>query len=98
MSRGEEGPVAALAGTSIADNPGNGQRPLHILVAEDNEFNRELPEHLPGHRGHSVAVAKDGREALAMLGSEALIVSDLPLAPAGIHFGSGGSGSMGRQG
>jgi two-component system, sensor histidine kinase and response regulator len=39
-----------------------------VLVAEDNEFNRQLLEHLLGQRGHSVAMAKDGREALLMLG------------------------------
>ena len=71
MGRREEEPVTAPAGTSIADSPADGQRPLHILVAEDNEFNRELLEHLLGHRGHSVAMAKDGREALSMLGRKA---------------------------
>jgi two-component system, sensor histidine kinase and response regulator len=71
MGRGEGEPVAARAGTSIADSPADGQRPLRILVAEDNEFNRELLEHLLGHRGHSVAMATDGREALSMLGREA---------------------------
>jgi two-component system, sensor histidine kinase and response regulator len=44
---------------------------LRILVAEDNEFNRELLGHLLGHRGHSVAMAQDGREAFSMLGREA---------------------------
>jgi two-component system sensor histidine kinase/response regulator len=71
MGRGEEEPVAAPAETSIADSPADGQRPLRILVAEDNEFNRELLGHLLGHRGHSVAMAQDGREALSMLGREA---------------------------
>lgn len=71
MGREEEEPVAAPAGTSIADSPADGQRPLRILVAEDNEFNRELLGHLLGHRGHAVAMATDGREALAMLGREA---------------------------
>jgi two-component system, sensor histidine kinase and response regulator len=47
------------------------QRSLRILVAEDNDFNRELLEHLLGRRGHSVAVATDGREALSMLSREA---------------------------
>jgi PAS domain S-box-containing protein len=71
MGHGEEDPGAVPTGTSIADNPADGQRPLRILVAEDNEFNRELLEHLLGHRGHSVAMAADGREALSMLGREA---------------------------
>jgi len=71
MARGAEEPVAAPAETSIADSPADGQRPLRILVAEDNEFNRELLGHLLGHRGHSVAMASDGREALSILGREA---------------------------
>jgi two-component system, sensor histidine kinase and response regulator len=79
MGRGEEEPVTAPAGTSIADNPAAGQRPLRILVAEDNEFNRELLGHLLGHRGHSVAMANDGREALSMLRREAfdLVLVDI---------------------
>ena len=47
------------------------RRSLRILVAEDNDFNRELLEHLLRHRGHSVAMAPDGREALSMLSREA---------------------------
>jgi two-component system sensor histidine kinase/response regulator len=43
------------------------QRALRILVAEDNEFNQELLEHLLRHHGHSVGVASDGRKALTML-------------------------------
>src|SRR5262249_38137703 len=37
---------------------------LHILVAEDNEFNAQLLEQLLGRRGHRVRLAGDGREAL----------------------------------
>jgi two-component system sensor histidine kinase/response regulator len=71
MGKAEEDSGTATTGTSFADKPADGQRRLRILVAEDNEFNREVLEHLLGHRGHSVAMAKDGREALAMLGREA---------------------------
>jgi PAS domain S-box-containing protein len=39
--------------------------PLHILVAEDNEFNAQLVEQLLDRRGHSVRLASNGREALA---------------------------------
>ncbi len=42
----------------------NGGRRLNILVAEDNEFNRELLAHLLGHRGHTTVMATNGREAL----------------------------------
>jgi two-component system, sensor histidine kinase and response regulator len=43
-------------------------RPLRILVAEDNEFNAQLLEQLLVRRGHRVRVAKNGREALVLLG------------------------------
>jgi two-component system, sensor histidine kinase and response regulator len=39
---------------------------LHILVAEDNEFNAQLLEQLLRRRGHDVRVASNGREALAL--------------------------------
>jgi PAS domain S-box-containing protein len=42
--------------------------PLHILVAEDNEFNAQLLEQMLGRRGHRVRVANDGREALSLSG------------------------------
>ena len=41
--------------------------PLRILVAEDNEFNRELLDHVLARRGHSAAMATNGREALTLL-------------------------------
>jgi len=40
--------------------------PLHILVAEDNEFNVILLKQLFGQRGHSAHIAGDGREAVAL--------------------------------
>jgi CheY-like chemotaxis protein len=42
--------------------------PLRILVAEDNEFNRDLLEHSLARLGLSAAMAVNGREALALLG------------------------------
>jgi CheY-like chemotaxis protein len=39
---------------------------LHILVAEDNEFNALLMEQLLARRGHRVTLANDGREAIAL--------------------------------
>jgi CheY-like chemotaxis protein/HPt (histidine-containing phosphotransfer) domain-containing protein len=44
--------------------------PLRILVAEDNEFNRDLLEHLLARLGLSAAMAVNGREALALLEGE----------------------------
>jgi PAS domain S-box-containing protein len=40
---------------------------LRILVAEDNPVNQELAVHLLEGRGHSVAVAENGRQALSMI-------------------------------
>jgi CheY-like chemotaxis protein len=39
-------------------------KPLHILVAEDNEFNAQLLEQLLVRRGHRVRLATNGRDAL----------------------------------
>jgi two-component system sensor histidine kinase/response regulator len=43
------------------------ERALRILLAEDNPVNRLVAVTLLRKRGHSVAVAADGREALALL-------------------------------
>ena len=40
---------------------------LRILLAEDNDFNQQLIEHLLRRRGHDVVVARDGRKALEAL-------------------------------
>jgi PAS domain S-box-containing protein len=44
--------------------------PLRILVAEDNDFNRDLLEHLLARLGLSATMAVTGREALALLERE----------------------------
>jgi signal transduction histidine kinase/ActR/RegA family two-component response regulator len=44
------------------------ERPLRILVAEDNAVNQMLVTHLLTHRGHSVELVSDGAEAIAALG------------------------------
>jgi PAS domain S-box-containing protein len=41
---------------------------LRILVAEDNEFNAQLLEHLLLRRGHWVRLANNGRETLSLVG------------------------------
>jgi two-component system, sensor histidine kinase and response regulator len=41
-------------------------RPLRILVAEDNPINQKITAKLLQRAGHSVEVANDGREALAI--------------------------------
>jgi PAS domain S-box-containing protein len=44
--------------------------PLRILAAEDNDFNRDLLEHMLARLGLSAAMAVKGREALALLERE----------------------------
>jgi PAS domain S-box-containing protein len=53
--------------------------PLHILVAEDNEFNVILLEQLFGQRGHIARFASDGQEAvkLAMEGRFDVLLLDI---------------------
>jgi CheY-like chemotaxis protein len=46
------------------DEPGS------VLVVDDNEMNRDLLSRILLRRGHQVALASDGREALAMLGEQ----------------------------
>jgi PAS domain S-box-containing protein len=42
-------------------------RPLRVLVAEDNDLNQQVVQHLLARRGHAVRIARDGREALTAL-------------------------------
>jgi CheY-like chemotaxis protein len=46
------------------------ERPLRILLAEDNPVNLRLARHLLQKKGHTVITAQDGREALAVLETE----------------------------
>jgi PAS domain S-box-containing protein len=42
-------------------------RPLRVLLAEDNDLNQQVVQHLLERKGHTVQIAGDGREALAAL-------------------------------
>lgn len=53
-----------LSGESAS--PGEQQRSLRILLADDNEINRRLGVKMLENHGHSVIVATNGREAAAM--------------------------------
>ncbi len=69
MSRadGTATPTAGPAGgRGTAPEPGPAPPPLRILVAEDNDFNAQLLEGLLTRRGHTVRLAPNGREALAL--------------------------------
>jgi PAS domain S-box-containing protein len=66
MSRGNGNtPQAATTASQSEQTPAPAARSLHVLVAEDNEFNAQLLEQLLGRRGHRVRLAKNGREALS---------------------------------
>jgi CheY-like chemotaxis protein len=61
--------VAGLTeASSLVPRPSPLAPSLHILVAEDNDFNAQLLEQLLERRGHRVRVASNGRDALALLG------------------------------
>ncbi|MBM3242137.1 response regulator [Candidatus Poribacteria bacterium] len=47
------------------------ERSLHILLAEDDTVNQKMVVRMLQKRGHTVAVAKNGQEALAALEKEA---------------------------
>jgi two-component system sensor histidine kinase/response regulator len=54
--------------TALASGkPRDTQRPLRILVAEDNPVNQQLALHLLERRGHLAVVAENGREALSAM-------------------------------
>jgi PAS domain S-box-containing protein len=50
----------------LPTTPAPPEPPLHILVAEDNEFSARLMDQLLVRRGHRVRLATNGREALAL--------------------------------
>ena len=57
------------------------QRPLRILLAEDNPVNRRLACRMLEKKGHTVLTAEDGREVLAVLEKETvdLILMDVQM-------------------
>ncbi len=50
----------------LSTTPAPAAPPLHILVAEDNEFSARLMDQLLARRGYRVRLANNGREALAL--------------------------------
>jgi two-component system sensor histidine kinase/response regulator len=60
---------------------GAGSCPLRILLAEDNMVNQRLARKLLEKRGHSVTIAGNGLEAVALLGERAfdLVLMDVQM-------------------
>jgi signal transduction histidine kinase/DNA-binding response OmpR family regulator len=76
--------VVSPAGTAPAETT-KPARSLRILLAEDNLVNQKLAVRLLEKRGHSVLVADDGQEALALFETHAidLILMDLQMPKMG---------------
>jgi CheY-like chemotaxis protein len=68
MNRTESEALHSPAPAHESTPPVSDTEPLRILVAEDNEFNKQHLEGLLARRGHKVSLADNGREALALLG------------------------------
>jgi two-component system, sensor histidine kinase and response regulator len=82
------GGVVAPARGATSERPSAAvadERPLRILVAEDNAVNQKLAVALLVKRGHSVAVAANGRLALAALEREPfdLVLMDVQMPEMG---------------
>ena len=58
-----------------------GARPLRILVADDNVVNQKVAAAILQRGGHSVAIARDGREAVELSGAQAfdLVLMDVQM-------------------
>jgi signal transduction histidine kinase/CheY-like chemotaxis protein len=63
-------PSLGLAQPLAVAPPAPRQRPLRILLAEDNSVNQRLVVSLLGQRGHAVVAAGNGHEALTALERE----------------------------
>ncbi len=60
------GPASVAAAAAATDNLAAPSRPLQVLVVEDEVSNWLVARALLEKAGHTVALAQDGREALAM--------------------------------
>ena len=67
-AKGDAGATVEQPAREPAAMPVPAAAPLHILVAEDNEFNAQVVEQLVTRRGHRVRLASNGRVALALAG------------------------------
>jgi PAS domain S-box-containing protein len=60
-------------------------RPMRILVAEDNPVNQQLVLQILGHRGHTILVAENGKQAVAAVERHAfdLVLMDVQMPEMG---------------
>jgi two-component system, sensor histidine kinase and response regulator len=61
------------------------RRPMRILVAEDNPVNQQLVLQILGHRGHTILVAENGKQAVAAVERHAfdLVLMDVQMPEMG---------------
>jgi signal transduction histidine kinase/DNA-binding response OmpR family regulator len=80
---GRKPPMTAQppAAAARAFRLGEGDRPVSILLVEDNVVNQRVASGLLTRRGHHVSLAQDGREALARLERETfdVVLMDLQM-------------------
>ncbi len=78
-SEKESGEASSDSGSSLATRHSPLATPLHILVAEDDEFSARLMEQLLARHGCRVRLANNGRKALALAeaGAFDLLLLDL---------------------
>jgi two-component system sensor histidine kinase/response regulator len=76
----QAGPKPMITPYSLKDDS-DPKKSLRILLAEDNPINQKLAVRMLGKRGHHVAVAPNGRQALAALkeGSYNLVLMDVQM-------------------
>ncbi len=74
-------PPPTAAPTGRATRPGLAPVPLHLLLADDNEMNQDAGRRILERRGHTVAIAANGLEALARLEKEKfdLVLMDMQM-------------------
>ena len=78
----------ARPGADLFTTPGHGPgrvRSLRVLLAEDNPVNQRVAVGLLGKRGHTVVVAKNGREAIDALEHESfdVVLMDMQMPEVG---------------
>jgi len=77
----EKAGASPMITRSSLQNDGDSSKSLHILLAEDNAVNQKLAIRMLEKRGHRVALAINGREALKALekGSYDLVLMDVQM-------------------